>query len=85
MKLKSIRDKTFVHIDKEGVFDPGKYYEGAPGLTDLPTAGGLARNPEQPRRYTSHAHSTRCFERAGKWIVAARIVRQDFPNERASR
>ncbi len=34
MKLKSVRDKTFVHIDKKGVFDPGKYYEEA-GINDL--------------------------------------------------
>jgi hypothetical protein len=40
MKLKSIRDKTFVHIDKEGVFDPGKYYEEA-GINDLHLANAI--------------------------------------------
>jgi hypothetical protein len=40
MKLKSIRDKTFVHIDKEGVFDPGKYY-GEAGINDLHLASAI--------------------------------------------
>ena len=40
MKLKSIRDKTFVHIDKDGVFDPGKYYKEA-GINDLNLASAL--------------------------------------------
>lgn len=28
-RLKSVRDKSFVHIDKVGVFDPEKIYEDA--------------------------------------------------------
>jgi len=28
-RLRGIRDKTFVHIDKEGVFDPQKFYRAA--------------------------------------------------------
>lgn len=40
MKLKFIRDKTFVHIDKEGVFDPGRYYEEA-GINDLHLANAI--------------------------------------------
>lgn len=32
-KLRSIRNKTFVHIDKDGVFDPQQYYQSA-GITN---------------------------------------------------
>lgn len=32
-RIRGIRDKTFVHIDKEGVFDPQQYYTDA-GLTN---------------------------------------------------
>lgn len=28
-KLRGIRDKTFVHVDREGVFDPPQYYNAA--------------------------------------------------------
>lgn len=28
-KLRGIRDKTFVHVDREGVFDPPQYYKAA--------------------------------------------------------
>ena len=32
-RIRGIRDKTFVHIDKDGVFDPQQYYKDA-GLTN---------------------------------------------------
>jgi len=32
-RVRGIRDKTFVHIDKDGVFDPQQYYKDA-GLTN---------------------------------------------------
>jgi hypothetical protein len=52
MKLTTIRNKVFVHIDKDGVFAPEKYY-GEAGITDR----DIARAIEQVRTVLSRIRS----------------------------